>query len=476
MRTRERMILGMLASILFAQAGWAQIPGAPVPPPVPGVATAVPTTPATPNLWSYLLPNADQKAACKACFCNSAIGQMVSGMAAPMSMMSGGMMRNCCALNAIEQDLKKDATSSEGAAARIKKDEADAKARRAAVRYLGTVDCNYWPEAIEALSLSLRKDPNECVRFEAALALRNGCCCQEKTVKALEICVEGSDKDGAPRERSDRVRAAAADALARCPMLQKEIENGKDGDLKKVQATDAKKYYGKLTPADRDQIVSSARGLLVSLNNTNNNMPAANNAVATNNQNRTIPPRSGSLSGIFSNAISTNGEPPINRQPFFTGLTNTLKGKQEDMMAVRHESNVPTPIPAPLPTPLPQSVVRLREPMPTGNIETTGNGETVRFRPNDVKKPADKTPTSAPEPLPFPPADIKPAVPMEITPPTPTLGVPQASKTEPTMDIIQTRPSPTQPRGPRATRGVVTVETANTPAIPEVVLPSAPRQ
>src|SRR5947208_2751239 len=80
------------------------------------------------------------------------------------------------------------------------------------------------PEATEALAKSLRLDRNECVRFEAALALGNGCCCNEKTVRALEMSVSMSDKDGAPVERSDRVRAAAADALAHCPLIVKEIE------------------------------------------------------------------------------------------------------------------------------------------------------------------------------------------------------------------------------------------------------------
>src|SRR5262249_41863214 len=139
--------------------------------------------------------------------------------------------------------------SSQGAAALIKRDEADAKARRAAVRYLGTVDCNYWPEAIEALTKSLRRDPNECVRFEAALALRNGCCCNKKTIKALEMCVTGSNKDENPPERSDRVRAAAADALARCPMLEEESEDTdkKNGDGKKTEAPriNPNQFYGR---------------------------------------------------------------------------------------------------------------------------------------------------------------------------------------------------------------------------------------
>ena len=112
--------------------------------------------------------------------------------------------------------MAKPADSPEGAAARAKADEADAKARRAAVRFLGTVDCHYWPEAQEALINALRGDRNECVRLEAAFALNRGCCCTKMIIKALVMCVSGSDEDGFPSERSPRVRAVAQAALAHC--------------------------------------------------------------------------------------------------------------------------------------------------------------------------------------------------------------------------------------------------------------------
>jgi hypothetical protein len=437
MRTRKRLILGMLASILCAPVCWAQAPAVP----------AVPASP--PNLWSFLLPNADQKAACKACFCKSPIGQMVSGAAAPMAMMSGGLMPNCCAQRAIEDALKKDATSSEGAAGRIKADEAAAAARREAVRYLGTVDCNYWPEAVDALSLSLRKDPSECVRFEAALALRNGCCCQEKTVKALTHCVEGSDKDGAPKERSDRVRAAAADALARCPMLAKETDKDKD-KIKKTQATDVKDFYAKVTPADREQIVKSARGVLVSLNAANRG-----EAVGTNPGSSQIAPihqRVGSLSGIVSNAFAV--EPPSSgtRQPFFTNLTSALKGKQEYMVATRRETIVPITTP----TPLPVSVV------------------------DAANKPtAPSEPMPGRESVPIQRSDLKPGVSIEIPIPAVQLGQPTPTKTAAPLEIIQPRPIAEPPESsPRQTRGVVTIEQENAPprSLPELGTPTAPRR
>jgi hypothetical protein len=326
MNARKCFILGLISSITFASTCRAQPPAPPTPPPVP----ATPAAPA--NLWSFLLPNAAQKSACKTCFCNSPFGQLMSGAAGPMSVFSGGLIPNRCALNSIENDLKKDPGSAEGAAAQIKKDEADAKARREAVRYLGTVDCNYWPEAIEALADALRKDRNECVRFEAALALRNGCCCNERIVKALEACVSMSDKD-APAERSDRVRAAAADALARCPLIMQEIEDGKkNGDIKKTEAVDPTvQFYARVGQMPREDVLASARNVLASLQQANKTPAAGAAAIAP------IAPRTNSVSAIISNAFSpsvTYSQPPSvaatqPRQSFFSGLTKQLTGRQE---------------------------------------------------------------------------------------------------------------------------------------------------
>ncbi|HMP18225.1 MAG TPA: HEAT repeat domain-containing protein, partial [Gemmatales bacterium] len=103
-----------------------------------------------------------------------------------------------------------------GASAHAKKDAAEAKARRAAVRYLGTLDCRYYPEAEGALIAALRTDGVECVRWEAALVLGKGCCCSKKVIEALTHAVSCSEKDGNPAERSERVRFAACLALERC--------------------------------------------------------------------------------------------------------------------------------------------------------------------------------------------------------------------------------------------------------------------
>ena len=99
------------------------------------------------------------------------------------------------------------------AAEAIKQDQAQAKARRDAVRYLATVPCHYYPEAEAALIKALRTDRSECVRWEAAHALAQGCCCSKRTIEALNLAASGSQKDGNPSELSMRVRIEAINAL-----------------------------------------------------------------------------------------------------------------------------------------------------------------------------------------------------------------------------------------------------------------------
>lgn len=204
--------LALLASLTPSSPG--QIP---LTPPSAGGATPLAAPPAAQptTLWDMLGVSKIQREACKEYLCKTKIGQLMNNGMAPVGALTGGILGPCCPpFN--KEDLAKPADSAEGAAARIKQDEAAAKARRAAVRYLGTVDCHYWPEAGDALIGSLRTDRNECVRWEAAMALGSGCCCGKATMKALAITVSGSDEDGNPSETSERVRNAAARSLAHC--------------------------------------------------------------------------------------------------------------------------------------------------------------------------------------------------------------------------------------------------------------------
>jgi hypothetical protein len=170
------------------------------------------------NIWSFFMKTAEQKAQCKAHFCQSRIGQFINNLLVPAAGLSGGLIGPICpgpnTPNA--EDLKKPAASAQGAAAKIKAEEAQAKAKVAAVEYLASVDCRYYEEAELALINSLRREKNECVRIAAAKAFATGCCCTPKVVKALTAAVSGTNKDGAPAEVSELVKCYAYVALERC--------------------------------------------------------------------------------------------------------------------------------------------------------------------------------------------------------------------------------------------------------------------
>jgi hypothetical protein len=143
---------------------------------------------------------------------------MVTG---PMAGLTGGFIPPLCppAPSASQiQQLQQVPGGAQAAAAQIQASEANAKARVAAVEYLGTVDCSRWPEAQKALLYALRQDTNECVRFAAARAFNSGCCCNKAVIESLRICVAGETKDDHPAETSPRVKAAAFAALQHCLM------------------------------------------------------------------------------------------------------------------------------------------------------------------------------------------------------------------------------------------------------------------
>jgi len=285
---------------------WAQIPaGAAVPGAAAPAAAAPAAAPA--SIWSFLCPDPAKVAACKAKFCASPLGTLVNGMLAPASAMSGGII-NCCPLNApIAADLALSSDSPAGAAAQIKADEAGAKKRREAVRYLGTVDCHYWPEAQKALINALRADRNECVRLEAAWALGRGCCCTKDTIVALSITVAGSDRDGNPSENCERVKTAAAASLSHClacladsvplslepPPMQKELQKEGPPRIEKLPATPVS-YYEQVEKLPLSDVLVVARRVLNKAN------ASAKAAVAPDVA------HSGAFN-IIANAVASNG-------------------------------------------------------------------------------------------------------------------------------------------------------------------------
>lgn len=212
MRKKCWMGMGLLATMIVACQTMAQ-PGAPAAP------AAAPGGPAGAAAAAGAAPGFVQKCCdfldeCRRKCCKTPCGQMINAMTSPMTMMSGGIIPPFCPLMPSAKDLADPGPA--GAADAAKKDALEAKARREAVRFLGTLDCRYYPEAEIALITALRADRSECVRLEAAIAFANGCCCTKKVMEALEICVSGSERDGNPSERSDRVRDAAYIALNRC--------------------------------------------------------------------------------------------------------------------------------------------------------------------------------------------------------------------------------------------------------------------
>lgn len=205
----------------------------------PAVASAVGPVAPQRTLWSFLGCSWEQKEACRREICKMPIGQMLNNASAPLGAMTGGLIPSFCPQTPTAEQLAD--KGAVGAAAKIQADEAAAKERRAAVRYLGTVDCHYWPEAGKALVTALRSDRNECVRYEAALALANGCCCNKTTIETLIIVLSCSDRDNFPKETSARVHAASRIALEKClscfedvTPVKQNIENPeKPGDNKK---------------------------------------------------------------------------------------------------------------------------------------------------------------------------------------------------------------------------------------------------
>ena len=235
MKLGRASILGMMAIVGLVPSGRAQTPpalppagggafAAPAAAPVAAAPAAAAAAAAPATLWGFLGLSKANCAACKDKICNSQLGVLLNNAAAPASALTGGLIPPFCPPVPSAAELAAIAATPPGergpaqVADLIKADEAAAKARVAAVEYLGTVDCPYWPEATTQLINSLRADRNECVRFAAARVLGTGCCCNKETIEALRVSATGSDKDDNPAERSPRVRAAAEIALHNCMM------------------------------------------------------------------------------------------------------------------------------------------------------------------------------------------------------------------------------------------------------------------
>lgn len=416
-----------------------QIPGAP----------AVPAAPAKGNLLSMLLPTKEQRQNAKDCFCNSGIGKLFSGMMAPLGAATGGLMVNRCEKNAIANDLKnKAADEPAGAAARIKADEAEAKARREAVRFLGTVDCNYWPEAIDALKTALRKDRNECVRFEAALALQSGCCCNNEIIDALTNAVLGENKtDPHPPERSERVRAAAAEALARCPI--KEAPKIDEKKLTSNQNVTPADYYKKVAAMPRGEVTAQARAVLVSLQQQQNGKSATPPTTETGVAAPVVAPlasRPSSISGIFTNAFAPGAA--TRTSPFFANLTRTLTGSQDTSMPMQRDTIQPMNTGSPQPRdPAAWTPAELPRPNPLTDLP---RDNPLSPKTSTEPRPLFDVPTESPQtPKAFPePNRTLPEAPRPISTPVRPLAAPEIISETPPLSPMPPAPMPAAPTPP----------------------------
>jgi hypothetical protein len=301
MKTWRKYLAALAACGGMTPVAWAQVPAAPAAPAVAGAPAAAPAG----TIWDKLGLSHDSLAKCKEKFCGSPLGQLVNNGLKPASALTGGIL-GCCPDMPTAAQLA--AAGAEGDAAKIKKDEIEAKKRQAAVRYLGTVDCHWWPDAQKGLINALRADKNECVRHEAALALTRGCCCTQAVIEALTICVSGSEKDGNPSENSERVRMQAQIALTHClecvpqkvdtdnkekPNIEKPGGKNANGTSQTNAATAATaqlaSYYGNEKPRTQSQIIEDARRALEAANNRST-------------QSAMLPTGSRSLADIWSRA------------------------------------------------------------------------------------------------------------------------------------------------------------------------------
>lgn len=128
-----------------------------------------------------------------------------------------------------------------GLASKLKAEEAKAKLKVQAIKYLGTLDCNCYPEIVDVLLASL-DDCAEIVRYAALQALHKkcadvdacgkhrftfgptgeecaccrGCQCQKKVVERLNDLLLERDPNGCLKEKSERIRCLATQMIEEC--------------------------------------------------------------------------------------------------------------------------------------------------------------------------------------------------------------------------------------------------------------------
>lgn len=160
-------------------------------------------------------------------FCKSNLGQAVSGFFGPFAKAFG------LGPSVLSPKFAKEGGVM-GLANKLKEEEAKAPLKVQAIEYLATLDCNCYPEIVDALLASL-DDCSEMVRFAALKALRKRCCgasgcrecdkcvgdcqgcqCQKKVIDRLNDLLLDRDESGCLKEKSPRIRCLATTMIEEC--------------------------------------------------------------------------------------------------------------------------------------------------------------------------------------------------------------------------------------------------------------------
>ncbi|QDV14448.1 hypothetical protein CA51_43480 [Rosistilla oblonga] len=142
----------------------------------------------------------------------SPVCQLLDGLLRPLSALTGGMIPG----EKMPLPGEQEQPGPEGTAAQVKAVEMQAPQRQAAIAQLQGIDVRYYPEAEATLISALRADSSVCVRLEAAKTIATLPVCTPPLIKALQVCIAGTDVDGNPGELVPAVREQATVALNHC--------------------------------------------------------------------------------------------------------------------------------------------------------------------------------------------------------------------------------------------------------------------
>ena len=202
--------LALLASL--ARPVSAQIP---LTPPSAGGATPLAAPPATQptTLCDFLGLSKAQLNACKEYMCKTQLGQLMNNSLMPIGAFTGGILGPCCPplIMSEQTGRQRRRRRCPHQAGRGRRQAPPGRRALPGHRRLPLLARGSgWHRS------ALRTDRDECVRWEAAMALGSGCCCNKATIRALAIVVSSSDEDGYPSETAERSRRAAARSLRHC--------------------------------------------------------------------------------------------------------------------------------------------------------------------------------------------------------------------------------------------------------------------